>query len=230
MDTQESVPPTAQANFSPSPNTTQPPASKKMSNTIIFWMIGITVLLAAEAGFLYYKNVQLEKRINSMQPTPPLITSPTPIQGSNSSMVTAIQINTCCSCPTKIPSNQIGTDGWVPYQLGKNYSSQLPATCQRVDCKPCPPPEDIGTTTPQTCGGFAGTKCPSGFTCQVTATYPDATGTCVADSQTRTKLSCPPNGYVDCMPNPNAGIKYECTPEAMSWYQANCPDFKGGAM
>jgi hypothetical protein len=174
MDTQTSVPAPEQTNPAVPPKATQPPEPQKMSNTIIFWMIGITVLLAVEAGFLYYKNIQLEKRINAIQ-TPPVIAQPTPD-----------------AFPSVIPNEP--------------------------------------TVTSIVCGGFAGTKCPSGYTCQVTATYPDATGTCVANSQTRTKLTCPQNGYVDCMPGPNSGVKYECTPEAMNWFKANCPDFKGGAM
>lgn len=43
-----------------------------------------------------------------------------------------------------------------------------------------------------------------------------------------TTYTCPPGGWVDCMPGPDA--KPECSPAAMSWYQANCPDFKGGAL
>ncbi len=45
---------------------------------------------------------------------------------------------------------------------------------------------------------------------------------------TSTTFTCPPNGWVDCMPGP--AVKPECSAEAMAWYQANCPDFKGGAL
>ena len=39
---------------------------------------------------------------------------------------------------------------------------------------------------------------------------------------------CPETGWVDCMPRgPNVGVKYECTSEAINWYKANCPNFKG---
>lgn len=40
--------------------------------------------------------------------------------------------------------------------------------------------------------------------------------------------TCPPSGYVDCMPGTTA--KPECSLAAMAWYKANCPDFKGGAL
>ena len=55
--------------------------------------------------------------------------------------VLGIQINTCCSCPTKINNSLIGTDGWVIYERGKNYSNLLPEQCKLVDCAPCPPLE-----------------------------------------------------------------------------------------
>lgn len=48
-------------------------------------------------------------------------------------------------------------------------------------------------------------------------------------SATPAPYTCPQGGYVDCMPGPTEGIRYECTAEAMNWYKANCPDFKGGA-
>ncbi len=42
------------------------------------------------------------------------------------------------------------------------------------------------------------------------------------------KYSCPASGWVDCMPGPDS--KPECSTEAMTWYKANCPNFKGGAL
>lgn len=48
-------------------------------------------------------------------------------------------------------------------------------------------------------------------------------------SATPSPYACPQSGYVDCMPGPNEGVRYECTAEAMNWYKANCPGFKGGA-
>ncbi len=84
----------------------------------------------------------------------------------------------------------------------------------------------LNQTILSTCGGIAGIKCPAGFVCQMTADYPDASGTCTKEEV----YTCPKNDYVDCMPSVNAGIRYECTPEAMSWYKAHCPNFKGGAL
>lgn len=43
------------------------------------------------------------------------------------------------------------------------------------------------------------------------------------------KYTCPENGWVDCMPILDAEGQKRCNPEAMGWYEANCPNFKGGA-
>lgn len=56
--------------------------------------------------------------------------------------VMGIQTNTCCSCPTKIPVSQLGTDGWVKYEPGKNYITELPEACNKAACAPCPPPTE----------------------------------------------------------------------------------------
>lgn len=44
-----------------------------------------------------------------------------------------------------------------------------------------------------------------------------------------TTYICPPNGYIDCMPVLDATKQKACSAEAMAWYKANCPNFKGGA-
>ena len=43
-----------------------------------------------------------------------------------------------------------------------------------------------------------------------------------------TSYTCPANGWVDCMPGPQP--RPECSAEAMAWYKANCPNFKGSAL
>jgi len=42
--------------------------------------------------------------------------------------------------------------------------------------------------------------------------------------------TCPPSGYVDCMPILTPEKQAACSKEAMTWYKSNCPDFKGGAL
>jgi hypothetical protein len=42
--------------------------------------------------------------------------------------------------------------------------------------------------------------------------------------------TCPPSGYVDCMPILTPEKQAACSGAAMAWYKANCPNFKGGAL
>lgn len=138
------------------------------NRTAVIWMAVITIVLTAEAGFLYYQNLQLEKQINILQ-SPPVIISPAP----TSEPMTTVRPSLTPTCRPR------------PACLDATPRCLIPETSDM-----CPAP----------------TKTPS------------------------TLYTCPSNGWVDCMPGPRAGVKYECTPEAFSWYQTNCPDFKGGAM
>jgi len=54
----------------------------------------------------------------------------------------------------------------------------------------------------------------------------------VKKQTTSPKISfvCPSSEYVDCMPTVGGPKKTECSTEAMAWYTANCPNFKGGAL
>lgn len=75
-----------------------------------------------------------------------------PINGSipteKNMTVVGIQLTNCCSCPTLIERSQIGTDGWIVYERGVNYSSSLPEECTRVDCPIC---EQTNDTKQFTC-------------------------------------------------------------------------------
>lgn len=46
---------------------------------------------------------------------------------------------------------------------------------------------------------------------------------------TAINYTCPPNGYVDCMPVLDSSKQIACSSEALAWYKANCPDYKGVA-
>lgn len=89
------------------------------------------------------------------------------------------------------------------------------------------PSYPIPTIASSFCGGIGGIACPDGFICQLDGTYPDAGGTCVKSSG---NYICPPSGWVDCMPGPDRNNEAQCSKEAMSWYQTNCPDFQGAAL
>ncbi len=110
---------------------------------------------------------------------------------------------------------------------------QMQKEIQRLSSPHTQPPVPTGIITPtqsetQTliCGGIAGKTCPEGYTCHMSATYPDASGTCTKTNS----YTCPPSGYVDCMPILDDTKKKACAPEAMSWYKTNCPTFKGAAL
>lgn len=42
--------------------------------------------------------------------------------------------------------------------------------------------------------------------------------------------TCPPTGYIDCMPVLDATKQKACSSDAINWYKANCPNFQGGAL
>ena len=50
------------------------------------------------------------------------------------------------------------------------------------------------------------------------------------DAPSGATYTCPPGGYVDCMPVLTPEKQKACSTDAMTWYKANCPDFKGGAL
>lgn len=138
------------------------------SRTVFIWMGVVTVLLAAEAGFLYYKNIQLEQQIKTMEASQPNVPIATPTL-------------------SLMPLTQ----------------SPIPT------CRPRPPCLDA---RPRCLIPETADMCPPNTTSTVSASY-----------------TCPSNGWVDCMPGPGP-IKKECTPTAMDWYKANCPNFQGGAL
>lgn len=122
---------------------------------------------------------------------------------------TGIQITTgCCVCPEPVNTSQIGKDGWESYVPGSDYS-QKTACESLVACKPC--------------------EMPSQPVCRDNQCVFD-TGQTVP-SAPRQGFTCPKTEWVDCMPGPNeAGIRFECTDEFLSWAKANCPNFKGAAL
>ncbi len=158
-------------NKSTIPSSTPPEHPRWMhhitSRTVFIWMGVITLLLAAEAGFLYYKNIQLERQIKSMKSFQFVPPEPTP------------------------------TVSLLPIT-----HSPLPT------CRPRPPCLDA---TPRCLLPETTDMCPPDTTPTEPVTY-----------------TCPSNGWVDCMPGTGTAKK-ECSPEAMAWLKANCPNFQGGA-
>jgi hypothetical protein len=40
-------------------------------------------------------------------------------------------------------------------------------------------------------------------------------------------FTCPPGGWIDCMPGPNKGCSQDVSEKAIVWYKSNCPDYQG---
>lgn len=104
-----------------------------------------------------------------------------------------------------------------------------PGTCVTKDGVSFIQPTPTVPPTELSCGGITNKKCPAGYLCETTAMYPDAMGTCTLEIIPLT-YQCPANGWVDCEPPLVGTRKAACSPEAMDWYQANCPNFQGGAL
>lgn len=138
------------------PSTSTSPVVNPPSYFILILSIVLFLSIAC-SSFLIYRNFQLQKQITEFQtiisPTPSPIINPTTIDSidpnpdniiEKDKEVLGIQIDRCCSCPTKINQSTIGTDGWVLYEQGRDYYELLPAQC-RDDragvCAPCPPLE-----------------------------------------------------------------------------------------
>lgn len=88
---------------------------KGFSTVLALVVFGLLII-----GFLVFRAVW------------PGVTETTP-----SKTVVGIQTTKCCGCPTSVPKSQIGKDGWVLYEKGKDYTKELPSTCQQVACQPC---------------------------------------------------------------------------------------------
>lgn len=189
---------------------------KGFASMIILILISLGIV--GYFGYKYYKSTNLP--------------SPTPI--SNDDWVIGIQINTCCSCPTSIDSSKIGTDGWVLYEKGKNYSGLLPEECKLVDCAPCPeiPDEDISPT--QKCVERSSLDCAneSELSYECTEKYQDwAKNNCPnwwGDEAVACKDPRPEECTLECIGNPpyicgSDGRDYcstcgACSNKSVKWY------------
>ena len=112
----------------------QPPKSK---NSLVLIMSILLMVTVAIAGLFYFQIQKLSKELARLQVQ--ALPTPTPTAENE---VLGIQINVCCSCPTKVSLSLIGTNGWVIYEKGKNYAEFLPEECDQVVCQPCPPLEE----------------------------------------------------------------------------------------
>lgn len=103
------------------------------------FLIGVLVGMGIVIGFLLTKYRPVLSTQNITSPTP----TPTSVERS-SQQVLGIQLTQCCSCPTIIDSSQIGKNGWITYEPGKDYTVLRPKICSSPNigaCAPCPPLE-----------------------------------------------------------------------------------------
>lgn len=119
----------------------------KVNNFLVLPLSVLLLITVVIAGLFAYQNFKLKQQItqdkSSLIPSPsPTPALPTPAAENE---VLGFQTTICCSCPTKISPFLIGTNGWVIYEIGKDYSDFRPKTCQNIACQPCPPLEENQT-------------------------------------------------------------------------------------
>jgi len=101
--------------------------------------------------------------------------------------VIGFKANECCGCPKKISRSLVGTNGWVAYEKGKDYSAfPKKENCAGIACSPC---EDINTIYQNNCA-----LCGNG-TCEIGETADNCTKDCAGESGKITVV-CAPGG--DC--------------------------------
>lgn len=71
--------------------------------------------------------------------------------------------------------------------------------------------------------------CPDGSSVGRSGPNCDFTPCPNSNIKSKPNYSCPKNGWVNCMPILTDEAKKLCQPEAINWYIANCPGFKGMA-
>lgn len=61
------------------------------------------------------------------------------INAEDSASVMGINLANCCPCPKNINKSQVGKDGWVIYENGRDYTNLLPKECSTIICQSCEP-------------------------------------------------------------------------------------------
>lgn len=148
----------------PIPVSVQPvnQAPAKTNNSLVVFLFVLLLIAVSLTGFFALQTQRLAKELAQYQTQPS--PSPSPAINLSRDEVLGIQINTCCSCPTKISKSLIGKDGWVLYERGKNYSSLLPKICEGADCAPCPQPQlEESSAKVKEC--YAKTQCEGAMPC-----------------------------------------------------------------
>lgn len=232
MDPNPIPSPQPQANPPPQPiipMPTPPVAPTKPKNVFLTVLIVIIVLLSlGAAGFFAYRYMQQKQQA--------AITTFEACTKTSGSMVQTSYPATCVTRDGRRftqPLTDEEQQNLLPPVDTSNFLScnqpcnvaDLPYECQAgLAC--------IGITKEQSAINSG-----QGVTSDVVCRNPQCQDkiNCICDSSTiappipsTNTYTCPVNGWVDCMPGPDA--KPQCSSDAMAWYKANCPDFKGGAL
>ncbi len=219
--------------------------STKSENRLTVASVAVFILFSlATVGFLYNQNKELKKIVAEYQrptPSPVAIASPTP-DPATQVVVQTPQKDSLVTSPLTVKGTLPA--GWMFEGVAAiklmDTSGKLIKQGQAKEVNP---------------GSWLSGN-PVEFTSSITFKTSTASGVILIESdnasgdpqkvkyfslpvrftdssvstQTPGIYTCPQNGYVDCMPGPDSeGIKFSCTPEAINWYKANCPDFKGVA-
>jgi len=123
--------------------------------------------------------------------------------------VIGFKANECCGCPQKISRSLVGTNGWVAYEKGKDYSAfPKKENCAGISCSPCGEVNAISQNNCALCGNG---------TCETGETAATCPADCVAAENKTCADLCKFKGYTVSRCNmwstgtintdPNAGCK-----------------------
>jgi hypothetical protein len=196
--------------------------------------IAIFVLLAlGVVAFLYYQNQQLKSMLASYQTQAiPAAVTPSPTPNPEMPIVSTPSANMKIVSPLKVTG--IVPAGWM-------FEGIFPIKLVDANQKLI-----IQGQAKETVAGSWQSGNPVDFTATLTFKTSSASGFLILQNdnpsgipansktfqvpvvfQSATGYTCPVGGFVDCMPA--TSVKPECSTDAMNWYKANCPGFKGVA-
>jgi len=143
------------------------------------------------------------------EPDPGLTPEPDPTLEctEDADCTVAIDPTSCCACPVAVNTSSAESGNLEPYVRGKNYTTGTQCGVDAA-CAPCEPLSQPRCIQDQ---------------CTLQSAAP-------LQTDPDDPFVCPASEWVDCEPSPDAGIKWECTEEYLSWAKTNCPGFQGAAL
>ncbi|HOI97116.1 MAG TPA: hypothetical protein PLA19_01270 [Candidatus Pacearchaeota archaeon] len=137
--------------------------------------------------------------------------------------VIGFKANECCGCPQKISRSLVGTNGWVAYEKGKDYSAfPKKENCAGISCSPCGEVNAISQNNCALCGngtcetGETAATCPADCVAAENKTCADL---CKFKGYTASRCNMWSTGIMNTDPNAgcragelNLGWTSDCTP------------------